>query len=76
MAFYFNRSGFCESCALVPKDIITVNNLVEKYNKEYVAVSNTEWKFYGNQGIIKINLIWSNTQDEVPAFWFSSLKND
>lgn len=56
----FTVKGYCYATLIKPKDMKTLNWYVEKYNKEYVRVSDTEWKAYFETGIAKIELIFED----------------
>jgi len=58
--YYFDENNICSSCLIVPKTSGDLNFYVEEYNKECVIISNTQWKFYTNSGIIDINLIFGD----------------
>jgi len=36
----------------MPKSVGVLNYYVEKYNNEYVIVSDKEWKYYTNNGLV------------------------
>ncbi|MBX7242594.1 MAG: hypothetical protein K1X92_12705, partial [Bacteroidia bacterium] len=59
--YYFNalHEWQCYLTMIIPDNQAALNYLVEKYNKEYVIISETSWKMYGNNGIMKINLIFA-----------------
>ena len=50
----------CYVTMVIPDNQTALNVLVEKYNREYVIISETEWKMYGNNGIMKIKLIFAD----------------
>lgn len=60
--YYFNalHDWNCYLTMIIPDNQAALNFLVEKYNKEYVIISETKWKMYGNNGITKINLIFAD----------------
>ena len=49
----------CYMTIVIPDNQTALNVLVERYNREYVIISETEWKMYGNNGIMKISLIFA-----------------
>lgn len=60
VAYYLDSKNVCQSCAIFPKKQGTLNYLVEKYNKNYVIVSETQWKMYSDNGIMNIELVFDN----------------
>lgn len=54
--YYFDDNGTCNLCAVFPHTQKILNGLVEKYNKEYVIVSDTKWKMYSGNGNMYIEL--------------------
>jgi hypothetical protein len=58
VAYYFNKESICESCAIFTKTQGVLNYLVEKYNKNYVIISETKWKMYSENGIMNIELFF------------------
>ena len=54
--YYCDENGKCNLCALFPNDQKTLNILAEKYNKEYVIISDTKWKMYSAGGVMYIDL--------------------
>ena len=58
--YYFNESDICISSIILPRNVKVLNNIVRKYNNEYIIISNTEWKIYYSNGIIRIKLIFDD----------------
>ena len=56
----FNSSGYCTSAMVVPLNQGALNFYVETYNKQYVIVSQTEWRMYSSSGISTIKLVSHN----------------
>jgi hypothetical protein len=56
----FNASGYCTDAMVVPLNQGALNFYVEMYNRQYVIVSQTEWKMYNSNGIATIKLISYN----------------
>lgn len=55
---YFNNQGISVMCSATPLDVGMLNFLVEKYNKNYVILSDRKWKYYDQNGnILKIELV-------------------
>lgn len=50
--YYFDSKGLCNNCFTMPKSVGVLNYYVEKYNNEYVIVSDKEWKYYTNNGLV------------------------
>ena len=55
--YYFDKDGWCDLCYIQMKNNGSLNNYVEKFNKQYVIVSNTEWKLYSTNGILSCKLM-------------------
>lgn len=56
MIILFNRHDTVIRQTLIPEAENGVNNLVKWFNKEFVVVSDTEWKNYANGRIYRIQL--------------------
>ncbi len=56
--YYFDENKICNICIISPKNQGQLNYYVEKYNKQYVIISSTEWKMYSEYGISEIKLIF------------------
>ena len=61
VGYYFGKESDwkCYMTIVIPDNQTALNVLVERYNREYVIISETEWKMYGNNGIMKISLIFA-----------------
>lgn len=55
--YYFDKEGLCDLCYVQMKNNGVLNGYVERFNKQYVIVSNTEWKLYSDNGIIICKLL-------------------
>lgn len=64
LTYFFLENNKCFLCKITPNNSLTLNRLVEKYNANYVIVSETKWKAYSESGILTIHLII----DEPPRF--------
>lgn len=60
VAYYFNSSGICNFCKLYTSDNATLNTFVQKYNNQYVIISDTKWKMYNSNGVMNIELIFKD----------------
>jgi len=56
---YFNEDGYAYVVIFFPANQGKLNTYVEKYNNQYVIVSDSQWKMYNNNGIMKIELIFA-----------------
>jgi len=66
------ETNICDECLLYPKNVGTMNALVEKYNNNYVIISSTEWNYYANNGeIIVIKLKHLDNIDHPNVFIFT-----
>lgn len=58
MYYYFNEDGICDECYLMAnKD--KLHAIIEKYNREMTIVSDTKWKYYGDDIIIYIEMVYA-----------------
>ena len=58
--YFFDDSGICKLCFVTPARQSYLNYMVEKFNKNYVIISDKKWKMYNNNGIIDIELCFSD----------------
>jgi hypothetical protein len=65
--YYFDENNICYACTLMPKTTGYLNYFVEKYNNDFVIISNTQWKFYNENGIMFVTLIFGS---EITYFLF------
>ena len=59
LIYYFDSYGYCNFCVLAPNTTGDLNYFVQKYNKECVIISETSWKAYTKNGIIDIQLVYT-----------------
>jgi hypothetical protein len=64
----FDNNDICILSMIAPKSNIDVQYYVERYNKELVIMSPTEWRFYVGNSIAKVSL---ETLDDnsIVFFW-------
>jgi len=64
----FDSNDICILSLIAPKNNIDVQYYVERYNKELVIMSPTEWRFYVGNSIAKVSL---ETLDDnsIVFFW-------
>jgi hypothetical protein len=64
----FDSNDICILSMIAPKSNIDVQYYVERYNKELVIMSPTEWRFYVGNSIAKVSL---KTLDDnsIVFFW-------
>lgn len=56
--YFFDENGYCNLCSAFPLSTGVLNYMVERFNKEYVIVDDTKWKYYtGGNVIIYIQLV-------------------
>lgn len=65
---FFDKSETCSAVAIMPKSNFATNYFVEKYNKEYVILSNKAWRMYYNNMIINIRM--QKSDGNLPYFEF------
>lgn len=58
--YYFNDAGRCYRTCISPYTEGALHFLIETYNKKYVIVSDTHWKYYSENGIMNIYLIFED----------------
>lgn len=68
----FDDQGDCILSLIIPKDSPAVQYYVERYNKELVIISPTEWRFYVGDSIAQIKLI--TTDDRSIMFLWSFME--
>ena len=54
--YYLNEDDICYRCFIMPDDSGDLHAFVEKYDKKYVIVSDTQWKFYSGIDVSYIRL--------------------
>lgn len=55
--YFFDENGICNLCSAYPLRTGVLNYMVEKFNKEYVIIDDTKWKYYTGNVIIYIQLV-------------------
>lgn len=56
--YFFDEDGICNLCSALPLTSGVLNYMVERFNKEYVIIDDTKWKYYtGSNVIIYIQLV-------------------
>ncbi len=65
--FKYDQKG-CYSTIVAPRTQGTLNTLVERYNRQYVIISSTEWMMYHDEGIARIRLIYED--ENVFFVWY------
>lgn len=71
IAYYFNNDGYSYFVQIIPLDNGALNGLIEYYNNHYVIISTTEWRAYGEYGIMKIELFFNNNGTQ--SIYFTNL---
>lgn len=66
----FDSNNNCILSMIVPKNTIDVQYYVERYNKELVIMSPTEWRFYVGNAIAKVSLETTNDNSIVFIWTF------
>jgi hypothetical protein len=66
----FDSNNNCILSMIVPKKTIDVQYYVERYNKELVVISPTEWRFYVGGSIAKVSLETTNDNSIVFIWTF------
>jgi hypothetical protein len=68
----FDDEGDCILSLIIPKDSPAIQHYVERYNKELVIISPTEWRFYVGGSIAQVKLI--TTDDKSIMFLWSFME--
>ena len=66
--YYFNDKRICKFCVIFTKTNRIVNYLVQKYNNDFVIISNTEWRQYASNRIISIRLLYTEYKEAYFSF--------
>ena len=72
--YVFDSTNICSWCAIQPKNQGALNYYVEQYNKNYVIIYDTHWKWYSDKGIIKITLSFPKDAEGYSTFYFDQIK--
>jgi len=64
----FDSNDICILSLIAPKNNIDVQYYVERYNKELVIMSPTEWRFYVGNAIAKVSLE-TTTDNSIVFIW-------
>lgn len=68
----FDDQNDCILSLIIPKDSPAIQHYVERYNKELVIISPTEWRFYVGGSIAQVELI--TTDDRSIIFLWSFME--
>ena len=72
--YVFDSTNICSWCAIQPKNQGSLNYYVEEFNRIYVIIDDTHWKWYSDKGIIKITLSFPKEADGYNTFFFDKIK--
>lgn len=61
-AYYLDQDNICKACMVIPQTQGMLNSMVERYNKQYVIISDEEWKAYSQNGYFQIQLKFGDNQ--------------
>ncbi len=56
--YIMDEKSVCQTTYIIPNNQGVVNYYCEKFNKEAVIISDTQWKLYTNGGVLYIKLIY------------------
>lgn len=59
LLYLFNKNKICKASVLIPHTKQDLKYFIELYNREYVIISDTEWKMYSNNNVSTIELIYT-----------------
>ena len=69
LLYLFNTSKSSIMNILIPHTQEDLKHFIELYNKEYVIISDTEWKMYSKNNVATIELIYSQAQGKPTIRW-------
>ena len=55
--YYLNEDDICYQCLIIPDDEDDLHAIIEKYNKKYIIISDTQWKFYSGIEVAYVKLL-------------------
>ncbi|MDX2190516.1 MAG: hypothetical protein SFY32_11695 [Bacteroidota bacterium] len=58
--FFSKKENITNSAIIIPNTNDLLNYLIEECNKHYVIINNKKWRFYSENGILNIELIYRN----------------
>jgi hypothetical protein len=70
LLYLFNSNNICKVSILIPHTQQDLKYFIEEYNREYVVMSDTEWKMYSNGNVSTIELIY--TQGKQAFRWITN----
>lgn len=60
VSYYLDENSICTSTIIIPNSQGVLNWYCEKFNKEAVIISDTQWKLYTKGGVMYIQLIYTD----------------
>lgn len=60
ITYYFDENKLSNMCRVFTTHKPTLNALVEQYNREFVIISDTHWKYYTGAEIIYVDLVFKD----------------
>lgn len=60
VGYYLDENSICTSTIIIPNSQGVLNWYCEKFNKEAVIISDTQWKLYTKGGVMYIQLIYTD----------------
>jgi hypothetical protein len=60
ISYYFGSNGSCVLTTITPQSQGTYNAMVEKFNRQYVILSESKWRMYSDSEIVDISLVFPN----------------
>lgn len=65
---YFLEGDSVTATGIYPASQVTINAYVERYNAKYAVISNTKWRAYFENGILEVELCYS--EGKMPYFYW------
>lgn len=60
VGYYFDENLVCNTTKILPKNQNALNAMIQRYNDDYVIISDVKWKMYSDKGICYISLVYEN----------------
>ena len=73
---FFDKSNICNAVAITPNTQGALNYFVEQYNKNYVIISPTEWRMYGNDGSISAISLIDSEESRSYFLWVNAKQSN
>lgn len=65
LLYLFNKNNVCKVSILIPHTQQDLKYFIEMYNRNYVIISDTEWKMYSENSVANIELIYTQGKQAI-----------